>query len=86
MSTNNNNLNEMLLAITKSTVSTRHNIALLKSRVDILQARMNSLSPIVDEELKSEFDDLSELSTKQFNELDERTNALIDALEKYING
>lgn len=85
MSTEHENLQGFALDSVKMHLSNRHAVSVLRTQIQFLSRRIAHLEGS-NQDFSETVKLLEETSEEAFKELDERTDALLTALEKVVNG
>lgn len=80
------NLRAFLLASTKAHLGNRYAISLLNTQIKTLSDRINEVAPVTDPKAKAILDEIQREIEESLTDLDDRTEALLAALEVYVNG
>lgn len=79
-------LRAFLLASTKAHLGNRYAISLLKTQIGAINDRLDKVAPVSDPQTAATLNELKNTLDQAIEDLDDRTDALLSALEVYVNG
>lgn len=79
-------LKAFILASTKMHIGNQYAISSLRTQVRLLEDRLRIISPAPDPVTTAAINEVRKNVDEAFADLDKRTDALISALEVYVNG
>jgi hypothetical protein len=79
-------LRAFILASTKMHIGNQYAISTLRTQVQLLEQRLQAISPTLDPVTAEAINEVRKNVEDAFSGLDDRTDALISALEVYVNG